>query len=103
MLRHDMEGHWSEYKNVQDQIFTELHAEETSPAPRQIELISPHFECVRCHQKFLTYEAIQQHYSRTPLGGNPIVLAQSRRGYTEESWVRGQRIINAPTIKSVQG
>lgn len=98
--KHDMEGYWEAYKDVQNQIFGELHGVEAPPHSGPVfEYV--HFVCVYCHERFETLEQIQAHYTRNQVGADPTLIPMSRRGATEESWRRGQKVINAPTIRSV--
>lgn len=103
--KNDMDGYWESYKAVQNQIFDELGAEQqNSPSCSPNSVFQPiHWECVYCHQQFDTLEQIQTHYTRNQVGTDALLIPASRRGYEETSWRRGQKVINAPTIKSVLG
>jgi hypothetical protein len=96
----DAGEYWDAYADSQNQFYSKLNKPAALPS-REPEYQYPHWECVRCHQKFETLEELQAHYTHNQLGADPILIPQSKRGYTEESWRRGQKVINAPTIKSV--
>ena len=101
-FKSDMEEYWPAYKESKDKFLEDLQSGEASPAPSHTPgIVAPHWECVRCHQKFETLEELQTHYTHSQIGADPTLVPQSRRGYTEKSWRRGQKVVNAPTIRSV--
>lgn len=97
----DADGYWDAYADSQNQFYAELNKPVETPSRTYGQYLYPHWECVRCHQQFETLEELQAHYTHNQIGADSTLIPQSRRGYSEESWRRGQRIINAPTIKSV--
>ena len=96
----DAGEYWDSYAESQKKFYEDLN-KPVVPASRTLEFVYPHWECVRCHQKFETLEELQTHYTHSQLGADSLLIPQSRRGYSEESWRKGQKIINAPTIRNI--